>query len=235
MIDLKSSKILFALCAIVIGYVIFFALFMMRKAWKRGKEIGLEIDTMKKVVVNGSLVSVLPSLPIIISLFVLMKGLGRYFAWLRLSILGSATYETMVASQAAEAYGLSGIADPLFNGDIFLSAMWAMTIAITGGLIFDIFFLGKIDQRLKTASRGKNAKILPLYLGALFPALLAIFTIPIVCNIGNMDGIIAFAVSAISVYILTFISKKSGIKSLKEFAFPLGLVVGMFSVILIHL
>lgn len=234
-IDIKNSKLLFVLCAIVIIYVLLMSAFMIRKAWRRGKELEMDTEIMKKVLINSVLVSILPSLPIIISLFIIMKGLGRFFAWLRLSILGSAQYETMVASQVAESFGLQGISDPAFNGDIFISAMWAMTIAIMGGLIFAIFFLGPIDRRLKAASTGKNEKIMPIYLGALFPALLAIFAAPIVLNVGNIDGIVAFLVSSISVLILSKISKKTGIKTLNEFAFPLSLVIGMASVIIWHL
>ena len=43
-----------------------------------------------KVVKSSALFSVVPSLPIIISYMILMPVLGKFFAWLRLSVIGSA-------------------------------------------------------------------------------------------------------------------------------------------------
>lgn len=232
--DMKNGSLMFILCAIVITYVSGQAIFFIRKAWKRGKEIGITNEKLKKVVVNSILVSIFPSLPIIISLFVLMPGLGRYFPWLRLSILGSAVYETMVASQTATSFGLTGIADPGFTGDIFISAMWVMTVSIMSGLIFDVLFLGKIDKKMKSSKKGKYADMMPIVLSALFPALLAVFITPEILNFGNIRGIVAIITSAVAVLLLSILAKKTGKKVITEFALPIGMVSGMASAILLN-
>ena len=58
---------------------------------------------------SSAIFSIIPSLPIIVSYLLLVPALGRYFPWLRLSVVGSAVYETMVANMAAEAFGLESI------------------------------------------------------------------------------------------------------------------------------
>lgn len=233
--DIKNSKLLLVLCSIVILYVLAQAIFFIRKAWKRGREINISQEQLKKVAVNSVLVSIVPSLPIVISLFVLMQGLGKFFPWLRLSILGSAVYETMVASQTAQTFGLAGISDPGFTGDIFISAMWVMTIAITGGLIFDILFLGKIDKTLKSATHGKNSEFISIALASLFPALLAVFCVPQFMNVGNPKGIVAFFVAAVAVLVLSLIAKATDKKIINEFSMPVGMLAGMAAAIIMSL
>jgi hypothetical protein len=61
---------------------------------------------------------------------VLTVNLGKYFPWLRLSVVGSAAYENMAADMVAKASGLAGIADPGFDLPIFTMAMWVMSIGI---------------------------------------------------------------------------------------------------------
>ncbi len=233
--DFKNGSLMFMMCALVIGAVLLYSLFLMRKAWRRGKEIGMTTETMKKVVINSSLVSIVPTLPVIISLFVLMKGLGRYFAWLRLSVIGAVSYETMVATQVAESYGLASIADPLFTGDVFISAMWAMTLSISAGIIFCIFFMGPIDRKFKLETSSGKSKNMNRYLASLFPALMTTFIVPIVFNTADSNGIIALIASCIIALLLAVISKKSGKKVFSEFALPLGLLGGMAAVIIINM
>ncbi|MDR0925342.1 MAG: DUF5058 family protein, partial [Hungatella sp.] len=87
-LDIANGGVVFLLCAIVIAYVLAQAVIFMHKAWARGLELGMEKKSMKKVMINSCVVSILPSLPILIILLLLMPSLGRYFPWLRLSVIG---------------------------------------------------------------------------------------------------------------------------------------------------
>lgn len=87
-------------------------------------------EELKKVVVSSSIFSIVPSLPIFISYMLLVPALGKYFPWLRLSVIGSATYETMSADMAAKAYGYSGISSANFTSDVFAAITWTVTFGI---------------------------------------------------------------------------------------------------------
>lgn len=60
----------------------------------------------------------------------LSQALGRYFPWVRLSVVGSAAYEGMAADLAAQSMGLQGFADPEMTPNIFIIIMLVMTIGI---------------------------------------------------------------------------------------------------------
>lgn len=104
--------------------------FFMYRAWKRGKEIGLTEQKMKSVITGSALFSIVPSIPILIILVMLMSVLGKYFPWLRLSVIGSSSYENVAANIAARSFGLLSYTDEGYNASIFVSTMWAMSICI---------------------------------------------------------------------------------------------------------
>ncbi len=49
-LSIANSTLMFIACGIVIIYVLGQSLFFMRRAWKRGKEIGMDTNVMKKTV-----------------------------------------------------------------------------------------------------------------------------------------------------------------------------------------
>ena len=76
-LSIANSTLMAAACGIVILYVLGQSLFFMRRAWKRGKEIGMDTKVMKKTVSGSALFSVLPSNPIRIQLGMHVSGLGN--------------------------------------------------------------------------------------------------------------------------------------------------------------
>ena len=105
----------------------------MAAAFKRGKELNMTKEEMKEAARSSAIFSIIPSLPIIVSYLLLVPALGRYFPWLRLSVVGSAVYETMVANMAAEAFGLESITAGEIPVDVFVFILFVVTIGILGG------------------------------------------------------------------------------------------------------
>ena len=98
--SVANSPVMAAFCGLAILVVLVQAAIFFRTAWKRALELGFEKKDLMKVVKSSALFSVVPSLPIIISYMILMPVLGKFFAWLRLSVIGSASYETLAANMA---------------------------------------------------------------------------------------------------------------------------------------
>ena len=154
----------------------------------------------------------------------MVPSLGRYFPWLRLSVVGSAAYETMVANMAAEALGLESITVPDIPADTFVFILFVVTIGILGGNIFNVFFLKAYDKKVESI-KNSNAKLVPIITTAMFLGLYGTMAAPHFTNIANIPAVAAILVAGItSIFVNKFAANH---KKLKEFAFPLSMIVGM--------
>ena len=239
-LDVANGGLLGILCTICIVFVFIQALLFIRKAWMRGKEIGLEPGKMKKVIVNSALFSILPSLPILVFLLLLMPTLGRFFPWLRLSVIGSGAYENLVANMTTQLFGLADLNDPGMNMTVFLGILWTMTLGILFEPILTLFGSKFIHKGLD-ALRGKNQQMLITVMTCLMVSLFMIFGAPYLTSFRNIpaQGFVAIIpllvlLSAAGATVLfnklAALSKKA---ALKEFSFPLSLLVGMAMAILL--
>ncbi len=226
---LANSGLMLILCVIPIVIVTVQAVIFLMRAWREADRIGIDKGVLKKVVVNSAIFSIVPSLPIIIIMAVLMPALGKYLPWLRLSVIGSAMYENMAADMTVKAFGLSGIADSGLTPSIFLSVAWVMTIGIISYPIWNIIALKRYDMKI-TSMKGKGGfieKAIP----ALFVGVMAVLGIPQLVNFSNPTGITTVIIAGISVVLLDKIANKTGISALKDFSFPISMVIGMVSAI----
>ena len=139
-LEIANGPILLLLCALTIGVVAVQAIIFVWMAWRRGQEIGLTKHVMRRTMTNSALFSIVPSMPIIVMMLALSQALGRYFPWLRLSVVGSAAYEGMAADLAAQSMGLEGFTDPDMTPKIYVVIMFVMTVGIVWGILFNIFF-----------------------------------------------------------------------------------------------
>ena len=176
-LDVANGNLMLCLCAAAVIFIMLQALIFIRVSWRMGLEVGLSKDIMKRAMINSAVFSVVPSLPIVLMLAVLTVNLGKYFPWLRLSVIGSAVYENMAADMVAKASGLSGIADPNFDLSVFTMAMWVMSIGIIWGIVFNIFFMKSLDKFSKRAKASEN-NFIPIFSSALFIGMMALMSVP---------------------------------------------------------
>ena len=87
-----NSSVMAVFCGLAILVVLVQAVLFFRTAWKQALQLGFTKSDLMKVVKSSAVFSVVPSLPIIISYMILLPALGKFFPWLRLSVIGSATY-----------------------------------------------------------------------------------------------------------------------------------------------
>ena len=214
-LQLANSTTMAILCGITILIVLLQPVIFMIVAFKRGKELNMTDQEMKEAARSSAIFSIIPSLPIIV---------GRYFPWLRLSVVGSAAYETMVANMAAEALGLESITVPDIPADTFVFILFVVTIGILGGNIFNVFFLKAYDKKVESI-KNSNAKLVPIITTAMFLGLYGTMAAPHFTNIANIPAVAAILVAGItSIFVNKFAANH---KKLKEFAFPLSMIVGM--------
>ena len=103
--EICNDKWLFIWVGLLLFAVIAQCMLFMRKAWKHGMEIGLKQSQLKKGLKTGITISIMPTLPVLLVLFSLTPLLGIPLPWLRLSVIGSAYYETYAATTALSCLG----------------------------------------------------------------------------------------------------------------------------------
>lgn len=212
------------ICSVIILLVLVQPIVMSIVARRRGLEIGMTDGEIKQVVKSTALFSVIPSIPAVVSYLVLIPAFGKYIPWMRLSVVGSASYETMVAQMAANAFGYESFNDTDFPIHVFLTIFFIMNIGIIGGNLFNVFFLKSYDKNVKRLMQ-KNAAIVPLVTGAIFIALYGVFSASIITNIENPVGLLTFLGAGGSAILINQLSKRY--PKLKEHAFSISLLAGM--------
>lgn len=187
-LSIANSNTLFFIAVVPISIAVIQAILFLKMGLNEAKKIGISSQTVKKVMTNSAIFSVIPSLPIVITLAILMPVLGKFIPWLRLSVIGSAMYESLAADMTIKSFGLIGLGDMNITPPIFVSIVWIMTLAIMVGPILNIFVLKSYDKKLKSF-RGAGG-FLASASGALFLGMLAIMGVPMLLNFDNTLGII---------------------------------------------
>lgn len=232
-----NHPILYVLVGVIIAFVLGQSVYFLIKALKRAKELGIDKSTIKKTISSSAVFTIAPAIAVLVGVVALSKSLGVALPWLRLSVIGSITYETVAAGNALEAAGMSAgttITDP----SIFITIAWVMTIGISAGLIF-VPFLTKGIQSGLTKMGLKDKKWGEIFNNAMFLGMISAFLGYVFCDVGKVfsgdtSGLIPVCVmitSAIVMAICGSLSIKLKIRFLTDYALPLSLIIGMASAI----
>ena len=159
---------LYILGAILISYVLFESVVIYRKAYQRGLELGMSKTQLNETTRSSAIFSIVPSLPILIGLVTMIPLFGNVvIPWIRLSVIGSVSYETYAASQIKLAADVSSLTE---NLQVYSTAIWTMTLSILSGMIILIFFYKQYTNKLE-AIKQKNQRWSELLIAALFMGL----------------------------------------------------------------
>ena len=208
--------------------------------------LGVPREKLVKAVRSSAIFTVVPTLPIIIALITMVKGLGIPVPWIRLSVIGSASYELIAADTAAKSMGLTGgIADPGMSAAIFSGVIWVMTMGIIWGLLFIIFGLKKLFKGVDQVNT-KDRKWGEIMINSLFMGMIATFLGSIVTpqvkafilNPGALSAltpIFVLLASAGLMALFTWLSKEyKRIAWLDNFSMALSMVLGMGLAVLLQ-
>jgi hypothetical protein len=220
----------FFLCLIPILGVLVQAALYMRLAIRRMRELNMG-GMVKKVVVNITVFSIIPSLPIVIAMAALMVTLGYYLPWLRLSVIGSAMYETMCADMTLKGLGFAGLGVASnFPVSAFVSIVFVMTCVSLSWPICNLVGLRFYDRKLKQAEQ--KGGFIKRLTAAMFIGLMCYFAVPKFFDFTNVTGIVTSIFAGGSVLLYDWIAKKTKTQVLSDFAFPLAMLTGMAAAII---
>ncbi len=232
-----NSPILFALVGAIIALVLAQSVFFLVRAVKRARELGIGKDTVKKTITSAAVFTIAPAVAVLVGVVALSKSLGVALPWLRLSVIGSITYETVAAGNALEAAG-SGAGTTVTDPAIYITIAWVMTIGIAAGLILVPFVTKKLQKSMGKIGM-KDKKWGEIFNNAMFLGMISAFLGYVFCDVGlvfkgDMSGLIpvcVMAVAAVVMAICGLIATKAKIRWLTDYALPLSLIAGMVSAI----
>ena len=233
-----NSPILFVLAGIIIAVVLAQSVYFLIKAWRRGKAIGLAPEKLKRVAVTAAVFTIAPAVAIVISVITLAKDLGVALPWLRLSVVGSLSYETIAASNALSAMGLTFGQVKDMTAQQYITVTWVMTISIMVG-IWLVPVIGKKLQNGMISMENRDKKWGEIFSNAMFIGMISAFVGYVFCDFGtvfsgNTAGLIPPLVMAVSALVMLLCGlavkfiKKSWIS---DYALPISLILGMASAI----
>ena len=231
-----NHPILFVIVGAIIAVVLAQSAFFLARAVKRAKELGLG-EHIKKTVISAAIFTVAPAVAVLIGVVALSKSLGIPLPWLRLSVIGSITYETVAAGNALEAANMSAgttVADP----SIYITIAWVMTVGIAAGLILVPFVTKKLQSGLAKVGM-KDKKWGEIFNNAMFLGMISAFLGYVFCDVGlvvkgDTSGLIPVCVMATSAVVMAIcgtIATKCKIRWLTDYALPMSLIAGMASAI----
>ena len=227
------------LVAVVLGQSVYFLI----KALRRSREIGMDQEKIKKTIRTAAVFTVAPAVSIVISVIALSKSLGIPLPWLRLSVVGSLSYEAIAAENAVSAMGLSLGKISSLTAQQFVNITLVMTISILVG----IWLVPAIGRKLLSGMSNlgaKDAKWADIFQNAMFIGMISAFLGYVFCDISRMwapvegysatSGLVpvcTMGASALVMVILGLLMRKPKLKWLGDYALPISLVLGMLAAI----
>ncbi len=249
-----NSPILYVIVGVIIAIVLGQSAFFLIRACRRAKELGISKKTVKKTITSSAVFTIAPAVAVLIGVVALSKSLGVALPWLRLSVIGSITYETVAAGNALESAGMSAgttITDP----SIFITIAWVMTVGIAAGLVFVPFVTKKIHSGMQEIGM-KDKKWGEIFNNSMFLGMISAFLGYVFCDVERLwkavdgvytvvkdgetltysatSGLIPICVMATSALVMAIcgtLATKLKIRWLTDYALPLSLIAGMASAI----
>lgn len=251
-----NHPILFIMAGILVAVVLAQSVFFLVKALRRSKQLGMDQKKLRKTILSAAIFTVAPAVAIVISVITLSQTLGLPLPWLRLSVVGSMSYETVAAQNALSAMGEklgSGVA---LTAQQFVNILIVMTVSIMLG-IWLVPVIGKKLQSGMSALSNRDAKWADIFSNALFIGMIAAFLGFVFCDVSRLwtadaNGIVTvvekgvevqytatsgmipvcvMGVSALVMIICGLLMKLPKMKWLSEYALPISLIVGMAAAI----
>ncbi len=239
--DFKTSPMMYALAFMIVAFVVIQSLFFLKKAWTRGKELGITTEKLKNTVTSSALFSIAPALGIAVTVIALATTLGYVLPWIRLTVIGSISYETVAAEAALRAADVTTINDE----KVFAAVAWVMTIGSLLPIIL-VPLLAKKIQKTVSGAVNKNNKWVDVISAAAFIGIIAAFLASGITGVGSSkedivaDGSGVLSVTAIVssiafMLIFSLINKKLKKNWIDALALPVSMVLAILVVVAICL
>ena len=232
-----NSGPMYLICGSIVAFVAIVCIIFLVRAYKAGKELGMDTTKMKRTIISSATFSLLPSIGILLGVIALSGSLGTPLPWLRLSVIGALHYETQIAQAAAEQTGMSTLSASEMTPSSFVTIALLMGICIMWGMVLSIFLNKKYTKRLNQSKSGSGAGFGDVAMTAMFIGLVStyigrylggfvsengLFTFT-----GDITPLIVMAVSALVMAIFIQLMKRKSLAWIDSFSIAGSMIAGM--------
>ena len=207
------------------------------RAYKRALAKGMEKTLLKKTIISSAIFTIAPAISILVGVISLSKSLGVAVPWLRLSVIGSLSYEMIAANNAMNGFG-EALGGQITDANVFVTILWVMTVGILLGLILTPLLTKKIQNGMIKLEKS-DPKWREIFNNAMFLGMISAFLGYVFCDVGlvfkgDTSGLIPVCVMATAAVVMAIcgtIATKCKIRWLTDYALPMSLIAGMASAI----
>ena len=255
-----NHPILFVLVGIVISVVLAQSIHFLVKSVRRAKEIKMDKTLIRKTIITAAIFTIAPAVSIVITVAALSQSLGIALPWLRLSVVGSLSYEAIAAANAASGMGTT-LAELVGNitASQYVTIVIVMTISIMVG-IWLVPVIAKKYQNGLVKFENKDKKWSDILQNSLFVGMISAFVGYVFCDVNrlwsegarfvnttdSMTGekvvteytatsglvpVLVMVTSALLMCVCGLLINKLKWKWLNDYALPICMVVGMAAAI----
>lgn len=180
-----NHPILYLIVGILVAVVMAQSIFFLIKALRRSKALGMDQKKIRKTIRTAAIFTIAPAVAIVISIITLSNKLGLPLPWLRLSVVGSMSYETVAANNALSAMGQSLGSAVALQAQEYLNVLLVMTISIMMG-IWLVPVIGKKLQNGMASMGNRDAKWAEIFQNSLFIGMIAAFLGYVFCDVSRL-------------------------------------------------
>lgn len=221
----RNAPVLYVIVGIILAVVVAQAVFFLVRAYRRGVKIGMSRQVLNKTMVRAGVFTVAPAVAVLVGIVALSQKLGIPLPWLRLSVIGSFSYETIAAN--------------VFQGNVTdATAYVTVALVMTCGMLVSMFLpliTGKKIQRGLMKMRSKDKKWGEIFMTALFLGMISAFLGYVFGGVGEGGSgwipVLVFFVSAIVMALCGLLLKITKWRWINDYALPFCIIVGMVSAV----
>ena len=228
--DITGSPLLLALVIGGLGYIMAFSVVYLLKARKRALEMGITKKEINDIIKSSLFFSIVPSLSIVIGLVALAASLGTIWAWWRLSVIGSLSFETQIASSLAPVLGYANTTELMNNatGEQFGVVMILMSVGMLSGFLILIPFGKKLMTSVDKTKGGNGwSNVLS---GCFMLTLLAVY-VPVLLISDTIQALVMITGLIVAI-VMGIVAKKPGWTWVNNFIMAGSMILGMVSSLL---
>ena len=232
-----NHPILYVIAGLIILVVLAQSAFFLFRALARAKELGMDKSILRKTMASAAIFTIAPAVSILVGVAILSKQLGVALPWLRLSIIGSLSYETVAAQTTIDQLNLAP-GQQLNDASAYVTVLWVMTLGIIIGLLLVPLCTKRIQKGLKKMEK-KDSRWGEIFNNAMFLGMISAFLGYVFCDVstifsGSFAGLIPVCVMVISALLMVacgLLAKKLRVHWITDYALPISLIGGMASAI----
>ena len=230
-----NSTFLYLLAVCVVLFVLVQSIFFLIRAYRRGKQIGITTETLRKTIVSTAIFTVAPAISILLGVVTLSEFLGIPLPWIRMSVIGAITYELPAATSTANALSIS-LSEAITDPKIYTAIAWVMTLGIMPSIILPPILMKKIQGGM-IRIKNKDTKWGDIFMTAMFLGMISAFLGMVFADVrSGMKGFIPIFVLLVSAAIMGIcgiLIKKFQMKWLETYALSISMIVAMLFAVLI--